>query len=72
MVHEGVHDSLEGERGRTGEREGKFDPLVTGWDWGTAVLTWYSDGPVCTESGVESFGGVGGNGNECWPAAVVV
>lgn len=29
--------------------------------------TWYSDGPVCTESGVESFGGVGGNGNECWP-----
>lgn len=32
--------------------------------------TWYSDGPVCTESGVESFGGVGGNGNECWPAVV--
>lgn len=23
--------------------------------------------PVCTESGVESFGGVGGNENRCWP-----
>lgn len=30
-------------------------------------LTWYSAGPVCTESGVESFGGVGGNENKCWP-----
>lgn len=30
-------------------------------------ITWYSVGPVCTESGVESFGGVGGNENKCWP-----
>lgn len=29
--------------------------------------TWYSAGPVCTESGVESFGGVGGKENKCWP-----
>lgn len=30
-------------------------------------LTWYSVGPACTESGVESFGGVGGKENKCWP-----
>lgn len=29
------------------------------------LTIWYSAGPVCTESGVESFGGVGGKGNKC-------
>lgn len=35
--------------------------------WNCNRHTWYSEGPVCTESGVESFGGVGGNENKCWP-----
>lgn len=45
-----------------------FSPLDADvWLWCIKLfrVVWYSVGVVCTESGVESFGGVGGNENRC-------
>uniref|UniRef100_A0A182ND13 Uncharacterized protein n=1 Tax=Anopheles dirus TaxID=7168 RepID=A0A182ND13_9DIPT len=39
------------------------------WAWcmNALIVAWYSAGAVCTESGVESLGGVGGKEKRCWP-----
>uniref|UniRef100_A0A182IST9 Uncharacterized protein n=1 Tax=Anopheles atroparvus TaxID=41427 RepID=A0A182IST9_ANOAO len=41
--------------------------LTCAWCMNALIVAWYSAGAVCTESGVESLGGVGGKENRCWP-----